>query len=96
MRTRPSKPFTKDTLEKDICQVREKLGIPEELKLGDLRRTAWTEMADGGATVPELAASAGWSMNTAGMKMVTYRTWTPILSRRAHLPTPFIDAGKRT
>ena len=59
VRTRRGRPFTKDILAKDIRQVREKLGIPSELKLADLRRTAWTEMANKGATVPELAASAG-------------------------------------
>ena len=59
IRTRRGRPFTKDNLAKDIRQVREKLGIPSELKLADLRRTAWTEMANKGATVPELAASAG-------------------------------------
>ena len=40
VRTWRGKPFTKDILAKGIRQVREKLGIPKELKLGDLRRTA--------------------------------------------------------
>ena len=40
VRTRRGRPFTKDILAKDIRQVREKLGIPSELKLSDLRRTA--------------------------------------------------------
>ena len=71
VRTWRGKPFTKDILAKGIRQVREKLGIPKELKLGDLRRTAWTEMADGGATVPELAANAGWSMDTAAKNLDT-------------------------
>ena len=66
MRTRRGRPFTKDILAKDIRKVREKLGIPSGLKLADLRRTAWTEMANKGATVPELAASAGWSIGYRG------------------------------
>ena len=45
--------------------MREELGIPSELKLADLRQTAWTEIANKGVTVPQLAASAGWSMITA-------------------------------
>lgn len=72
VRTRRGRPFTKDILAKDIRQVREKLGIPSELKLAGLRRTAWTEMANKGATVPELAASAGWSLDTAAKNMDTY------------------------
>ena len=39
VRTRRGKPFTKDMLATDIRQVREKLGIPSELKLVDL---PWT------------------------------------------------------
>ena len=70
--------------------MREKLGIPSELKLADLRRTAWTEMANKGATVPELAASAGWSMDTAAKNMDTYVV--PLDS----LLMPPLDAGKRT
>ena len=49
----------------DIRQVREKLGIPSELKLAALRRTAWAEITNKGAVVPKLAASAGWSLTTA-------------------------------
>ena len=57
--------------------------------LADLRRTAWTEMANKGATVPELAASAGWSMDTAAKNMDTYVvTSRPLLM-------PVMDAGKR-
>jgi len=63
---------TTKILSKDIREVSEKLGIPSELKLADLRRTAWTEMANKGATVLELAASAGWSMDTAAKNMDTY------------------------
>ena len=74
----------------DIRQVREKLGIPSELKLADLRRTAWTEMANKGATVPELAASAG------GQWTPQRRTWTPMSSLLAPLLMPVMDAGKKT
>ena len=69
MRTRRGRPFTKDILAKDIRKVREKLGIPSELKLADLRRTAWTEMANKGATVPELANAlilGGWNLGYHG------------------------------
>ena len=90
MLTRRGRPFTKDMLATDIRQVREKLGIPSELKLADLRRTAWTEMANKGATVPELAASAGWSMDTAAKNMDIY------VALLAPSPTPVMDAGKRT
>ena len=52
--------------------MREKLGIPSELKLSNLHRMAWAEMANKGATVPELAASAAWPMDTAVKNMDTY------------------------
>ena len=84
VRTRRGRPFTKDILAKDIRQVREKLGIPSELKLADLRRTAWTEMANKGATVPELAASAGWSMDTAAKNMDTYVVTSGPLADAGH------------
>ena len=74
----------------DIRQVREKLGIPSELKLADLRRTAWTEMANKGATVPELAASAD------GQWTPQRRIWTPMWSLLDPLLMPVMDAGKRT
>ena len=91
VRTRRGRPLTKDILAKDIRKVREKLGIPSELKLADLRRTAWTEKANKGATVPELAASAGWSMDTPRR-----RIWTPMWSPLDPLLVPALNAGKRT
>ena len=76
---------TTKILSKDIRKVREKLvGIPSELKLADLRRTAWTEMANKGATVPELAASAGWSMDTAAKNMDTYVVTSGPLADAGH------------
>ena len=66
---------TTKILSKDIRKVREKLGIPSELKLADLRRTAWTEIANKGAKVPELAASAG-----CGQWTPLRRIWTPMWS----------------
>ncbi len=49
--------------------MREKRGIPSGLKLVDLGRTAWTEMANKGASVPKPALSAGWSMKTAATNL---------------------------
>ena len=60
--------------------MREKLGIPSELKLSE----AWTEMANKGATVPELAASAGWSMDTAAKNMDTYVVTSGPLADAGH------------
>ena len=54
MRIRRGRPFTRDILAKGIRQVREKLGIPSELKLADLRRRAWPEMAIKGLWFPNL------------------------------------------
>ena len=52
--------------------------------LADLRRTAWTEMANKGATVPQLAASAGWSMDTAAKNMDTYVVTSGPLADERH------------
>ena len=70
----------------DIRQVREKLGIPSELKLADLRRTAWTEMANKGLSA-ELAASAD------GQWTPQRRIWTPMCPS-GPLLMPVMDAGK--
>ena len=64
--------------------MRETLGIPSELKLADLRRTAWTAMANKGATVPELAASAVLSMDTAAKSMDTYVVTSGPLADAGH------------
>ncbi len=64
--------------------LHEKLGIPLELKLPDLRRTAWTEMANKRATVPELAAIAGWSMNTAAKNLDAYIVTSRALADAGH------------
>ena len=45
---------------------------------------AWTEMANKGATVPELAASAGWSMDTAAKNMDTYVVTSGPLADAGH------------
>ena len=83
VRTWRGKPFTKDILAKGIRQVREKLGIPKELKLGDLRRTAWTEMADGGVPCPS------WQRMLDGLWTPLPRTWTPNFVTSE----PLADAG---
>ena len=75
---------TTKILAKDIRQVREKLAIPSGLKLADLRRTAWTEMANKGATLPQLATSAGWSMDTAAKNMDTYVVTSGPLADEGH------------
>ena len=86
VRARRGRPFTKDILAKDIRKVREKLKIPSELKLADLRRKAWTERANKGTTVPELAASAGWSMDTEAKNMDTYFVTSGPLADEGHTP----------
>ena len=69
-----------DTLAKDIRQVREK----PKLQLSDLRRTAWTEMANKEAKVPKFAASAEWSMDTPAKNMDTYIVTTGSLADAGH------------
>lgn len=43
-----------------LNKVKFKCGIPAELKMRDLRRTAVTELAQSGATVSEITAITGW------------------------------------
>lgn len=50
----------KDQLGKQWRKVRTALEMPSDLRLADLRRTAATEAADGGATEAELDAVHGW------------------------------------
>ena len=45
---------------------------------------AWTEAAHSGATVPELVAGAGWSMNTAAKNSDAYVVTSGPLADSAH------------
>ena len=81
VRIRRGRPFTRDILAKGIRQVREKLDIPSELKLADLRRRAWPEMAIKGLWFPSLRASAGGGSQWTPQRKI----WTPIWSLLALL-----------
>jgi integrase len=52
--------LTPSCIASHLNTIKFKLGLPKELLLRDLRRTAVTEMAQGGATVSEITALTGW------------------------------------
>ncbi|HEY9817423.1 MAG TPA: site-specific integrase, partial [Candidatus Obscuribacterales bacterium] len=49
-------PYTLELLSKTARRIMDKAGLPKELRLSDLRRTAVTELVDGGATDSEVMA----------------------------------------
>ena len=66
------RPYAKDNFEhrfRDICRA---AGIPDGLQFRDIRRTAATERAEGGATAPELAAATGHSIAHGARILDTY------------------------
>jgi hypothetical protein len=85
LRTRRGKPYTKDRLTRDVRAVLRKAGIPDELRLSDLRRTASKERAEAGASEAELAAGGGWSIERGAAILDVYnpRTYEMAASAQA-------------
>ena len=51
--------------------MRERLRVFQATEACGSSRTAWSEMADKGAKVPELEAISGWSMDTGAENLET-------------------------
>jgi hypothetical protein len=47
-------------------------GIPDEMQLRDLRRTATSSLAEAGCTLHEISAIGGWSVDTVAKMMAVY------------------------
>lgn len=88
IRTRRGKPYTKDILAKDIRTVRRMVGLPEELQLRDMRRTATIEEIEGGATTKQVAAARGWAEKSAGKMSDTYGPANFEMAKAAHDQRP--------
>lgn len=54
-------PFNEFTISRWALQIKERAGVPEHLRLSDLRRTGTTEMAEAGAPMPQMMAVTGHS-----------------------------------
>ncbi len=65
---------------RDICRA---AGLPDELQFRDLRRTAETEVMEGGATVPEAAAMTGHSIAHTSRMADTYTVLNERMARNA-------------
>ncbi len=55
------RPWKADHFRHVFRQIADAAGLPEDLQFRDLRATAATELADAGATVPELRSHGGWT-----------------------------------
>ncbi len=75
-RSMKGRPFSKDHLTRVARRLRSELGLPEELQLRDLRRTASKERADNQATAVEIAAGGGWSIERGQKILDTYNPTT--------------------
>ena len=65
---------------RDICRA---AGLPDDLQFRDLRRTAETEVMEGGGTVPEAAAMTGHSIAHTSRMADTYTVMSEGMARNA-------------
>ena len=65
---------------RDICRA---AGLPDHLQFRDLRRTAETEVMEGGATVSEAAAMTGHSIAHTSRMADTYTVLNERMARNA-------------
>lgn len=90
---RSLEPYNSTLLSKTGQRIREAAGLPKELRLMDMRRTAVSEAADGGATMAELMAMTG-HQNTASIKPYLRKSAKQAgaaLSKRAAFMTNTVD-----
>lgn len=83
VRTPTGKAYTRHHLAKQVRTVLRKAGIPDEIQLRDLRRTASKERADSGATEYELASSTGHSIEQGAQILDTYNPRSYEAAKRA-------------
>ncbi len=66
------RPYRKDNFEHRFRNICRAINLPDDLQFRDIRRTAATERAEGGATVAEIAASTGHSIAHGARILDTY------------------------
>jgi site-specific recombinase XerD len=84
LRTPRGRPFTKNSLAKKARDAMRRAGIPDEVQLRDLRRTASKERAEAGATAAELAASTTHSIARGSAILDVYNPPSYAMAKAAH------------
>lgn len=72
--TKRGKRWQRRELAREVRLIARSVGLPDELQIRDLRRTAATEAASAGVTPWEMMAAGGWQ-NQASIR--PYLIWTP-------------------
>ena len=72
--TKTGRRWQRRSLAREARLIARSIGLPDELQLRDLRRTAATEAASAGVTPWEMMAAGGWQ-NQASIR--PYLIWTP-------------------
>jgi hypothetical protein len=72
--TKSGKRWHRRNLAREVRLIARSVGLPDELQIRDLRRTAATEAASAGVTPWEMMAAGGWQ-NQASIR--PYLIWTP-------------------
>lgn len=83
IRSRTGKPYQRTQFARDVRKAMTDAKLPKALQARDLRRTATTESAEGGATAPELAARNVQSIKRSAEILDTYTLKTRRLAEAA-------------
>jgi site-specific recombinase XerD len=83
VRTRRGRPYSKDRLARDFRIIADKVGLPKNLQMRDLRRTAHTERLEGGAHPQEARAAIGNSVDRNKTLDDTYSVYSLDMAREA-------------
>lgn len=83
LRTPKGRPYTSYHLAHQVRGIMRAAGLPDDLQIRDLRRTASKERAEGGASEAELAAATGHSIARGSAILDVYNPRSYELARRA-------------
>ncbi len=83
VRTRRGRPYSKDQLARDFRRIADKVGLPKNVQMRDLRRTAHTERLEGGAHPQEARAAIGNSVDRNKTLDDTYSVYSLDMARAA-------------
>jgi len=80
---RSGRPYTRSRFGDTFRAMRAAAGLPKDLRFHDLRRTAVVRLAEAGATVPEISAVTGHSLDRTARMLEVYLPRTAPLARAA-------------
>ena len=83
IRTRRGRPYSQFMLAKDFRRIANLVGLPKNVQLRDLRRTAHTERLEGGANDQEARSAIGNSINRNTALYDTYSVLSLDMAREA-------------